>query len=226
MKNLLKILKPVSYLFFFISIVLLYAGFYYLYQNIGKTGVSERAVDGGITQMFSQKEVSPTPTPTLLISECGEACKQEIARLVSEATATLSGTTKEIVKEVGDSGAKTTYIPMGATFATTSTSWVDVSDSAVYIDVENDYGKDAKVSWEASLKVAHGNGKAFARLYDDTNKIAVDFSQVSTTDNVDFEQVTSTYLPFWRGRNLYKVQLKSLNSFEVTYSGGKIKVSY
>ena len=92
--------------------------------------------------------------------------------------------------------------------------------------LENDYGDGAKVSWEASLKVAHGNGKAFARLWDDTNKIAVDFSELTTTDNVDFEQVTSKYLPFWRGRNLYKVQIKSLNSFEVTYSGGRIKISY
>ena len=104
--------------------------------------------------------------------------------------------------------------------------WVDVTDSGVYIDLENDYGSGAKVSWETSLKVAHGNGKAYARLWDDTNKIAVDFSELSTEDNVDFTQVTSKYLPFWRGRNLYKVQIKSLNSFEVTCSGGKLKIVY
>ncbi|KKQ37362.1 MAG: hypothetical protein US53_C0020G0015, partial [Candidatus Woesebacteria bacterium GW2011_GWA1_37_7] len=125
-----------------------------------------------------------------------------------------------------DTSVKTTYIPMGSSTIVTSTDWVDVPDSGVYIDLERDYGKSAKVSWEASLKVAHGNGKAFARLYDDTNKIAVDYSEITTENNVNFKQLSSGNLPFWRGRNLYKVQLKSLNSFEITYGGGKIKVSY
>ena len=103
---------------------------------------------------------------------------------------------------------------------------MDIEAAEVYIDLENDYGKDAKVSWEASLKVAHSNGQAFARLYDDTNKIVVLESEISTTNNADFEQTSSSNLSFWKGRNLYKVQIKSLNSFEVTYSGGRIKISY
>ena len=48
----------------------------------------------------------------------------------------------------------------------------------------------------------------------------------NTENNSDFEKKISGSLPFWRGNNLYKVQIKSLNSFEVTYTGGKIKVVY
>jgi len=115
---------------------------------------------------------------------------------------------------------------MGTSFSTTSTSWTEIPDSGVYIDLLNDYGDKATVSWETSLKVAHGNGKSYARLYDNTNKIAVDFSELSTEKNANYQQVSSGNLPFWRGRNLYKVQIKSLNSFEITYSGGKIKIIY
>ena len=157
---------------------------------------------------------------------CDLVCEENIDEAISEAIATLSATKQEVVKYVQDTSVKTTYIPMGSSTIVTSTDWVDVPDSGVYIDLEKDYGKSAKVSWEASLKVAHGNGKAFARLYDDTNKIAVDYSEITTENNVNFKQLSSGNLPFWRGRNLYKVQLKSLNSFEITYGGGKIKVSY
>ncbi len=175
----------------------------------------------GFTSNFKSEQTTVENPNT-----CDLVCEENIDEAISEAIATLSATKQEVVKYVQDTSVKTTYIPMGSSTIVTSTDWVDVPDSGVYIDLERDYGKSAKVSWEASLKVAHGNGKAFARLYDDTNKIAVDYSEITTENNVNFKQLSSGNLPFWRGRNLYKVQLKSLNSFEITYGGGKIKVSY
>lgn len=208
-------------LFFLISIILLFSGFFYLYRE--QRGIASDIRDIQVPSIRMEPFVGGDLEDNNILQ------KDEIERLVAEAIATLSAQPSEKVVEkttVVTEPTGTTYIPMGATSTTTSTSWVDVDESAVYVDKENDYGKDATVSWEASLKVAHGNGQAFARLYDDTNKIAVDFSEISTTDNVDFMQVSSGNLPFWKGRNLYKVQIKSLNSFEVTYSGGKIKISY
>jgi hypothetical protein len=147
---------------------------------------------------------------------------------VDQSIATVSGKTSSqvtyITKE--ETSKKTSYITMGDTYSVTSTSWVDIPGSEVYIDLANDYGENATVTWSASLKVAHANGQAFARLYDATNKIAVDGSELTTTNNADYEQKFSGNLPLWRGKNLYKVQLKSLNSFEITYTSGKIKVSY
>lgn len=210
----------------FASLVLIFAALFYLFRKVDLLSSTLVAVQ-------SQNAFSVTPIlqnkldsgmPTIPIGErCDESCKSEINRLVSEATATLSATR---VVTTTASSPKTDYISMGTTYTTTSTDWVTIEDSATYIDLVNDYGKNAKVSWETSLKVAHGNGQAYARLYDDTNKIAVNFSELITVNNDQFKQVSSGNLPFWRGRNLYKVQIKSLNSFEVTYSGGKIKVSY
>jgi len=39
-------------------------------------------------------------------------------------------------------------------------------------------------------------------------------------------QVISGGLSFWAGNNLYRVQLKSLNGFEVTFGSGRIKIIY
>lgn len=157
--------------------------------------------------------------------------KSEVAALVSQILAEITPAPTITAKITTQSQptlkvTKTAYIPLGTTFTTTATDWVDVVDSGVYIDLEKEYGTSATVSWEIYLKVAHGNGQAFARLYDDTNKIAVDFSELLTTNNVASTLVSSKNLPFWKGRNLYKIQIKSLNSFEVTGSGAKIKVQY
>jgi hypothetical protein len=220
MQNLLKVLKPVFFSLLFLSILGLIGGFYFLYQRQNKI-LNEPGETNQALEIDDNSELN------LSLDTCGQRCRDEIAIAVSDALADISPTTETIIEKetIVSTSQGTDYISMGTSDTTTSTDWVDVEASAVYIDLENDYGADANVSWEASLKVAHGNGKAFARLYDDTNKIAVDFSELTTENNVEFTQKTTGNLPFWKGRNLYKVQIKSLNSFEVTYSGGKIKVS-
>jgi hypothetical protein len=220
MQNLLKVLKPVFFSLLFLSILGLIGGFYFLYQRQNKI-LNEPGETNQALEIDDNSELN------LSLDTCGQRCRDEIAIAVSDALADIPPTTETIIEKetIVSTSQGTDYISMGTSDTTTSTDWVDVEASAVYIDLENDYGADANVSWEASLKVAHGNGKAFARLYDDTNKIAVDFSELTTENNVEFTQKTTGNLPFWKGRNLYKVQIKSLNSFEVTYSGGKIKVS-
>lgn len=212
---------------FFASLVFIYLAIFYLFKKVESISNLLGVVQNQSTFLakFGLEKKSEPEKPVTLVSEgCGDLCKEEIRRQVSEATATLSAT--KVVTTTIASSPKTDYISMGTTYTTTSTGWVTIEDTATYVDLLNDYGKNAKVSWETSLKVAHGNGQAFARLWDDTNKIGVDFSELSTTNNSDYKVVSSGNLSFWRGRNLYKVQIKSLNSFEVTYSGGKIKVSY
>lgn len=227
MINLLAKLKPIFWLFLSLSIIGLFLGFFFLYTKVNDLTESVDALSPG--PEIEVQNVGETSEPAPLTQSCGEDCRKEIEKAVSEAIAAIPVTSERVVEKqtvVTEQQGGTTYIPLGTTGSTTTTDWADIVDSAVYVDVENDYGAGAKVSWEAFLKVAHGNGKVFARLYDDTNKIAVDFSELSTENNATFEQVGSPNLPMWRGRNLYKVQIKSLNSFEVTYSGGKLKVDY
>ena len=95
-----------------------------------------------------------------------------------------------------------------------------------YLDFNTDYGKSAYANWDASLKIKDGNGTAFARLYDVTNKIAVNGSEVNVTNSGNLSQTISGGLSFWAGNNLYRVQLKSLNGFEITFGGGRVKIIY
>jgi hypothetical protein len=162
----------------------------------------KRYVDGAIASVAAKLNIKPTFTPAPTSS------------VINTPNPTSVVQNKNI----------TSYIPMGTSFASFSTSWVDMPDSAVTFDLENDYSKNATVTWSVSLKVQHANGQAFARIWDDTNKIAVSGSEVSTQNNAEFIKVTSGNLAIWRGRNTYKVQIKSLNGFEVTASSASVKV--
>ena len=209
--------------FIIFSILILFSGFAFLYyqlKNIPKDASVESRLQESLLQDIQVEKVVEEVVGENYVTE------EKVDEKISQALSTISGETKTIIREVTPRLSKNiTYISLGDAYSTISTSWVDVPGSAVYINVEVDYGSSAKVSWEASIKVAHPNGKIFARLYDDTNKIAVDYSEIVSEEN-NYEQVSSGYLPFWKGRNLYKVQIKSLNSFEAFYTGGKIKIAY
>jgi len=171
------------------------------------------------TQIITKEVVSQVPAGDSLSEE-------EVRNIVNEIVSGIPKSSETVVeKYVTSPKTGTDYIPVGATFTTTATSWTDVPGGNVYIDLANDYSSSAYVTWQASLKVAHGNGQALARLYDATNNIAVSGSEISTTSG-DLTFVSSGSLPLWAGNNLYKVQVRSLNSFEVTYDSGKIKVVY
>ena len=220
MFNFLKKFDPIVHLFFLVAIIILFSLAIFMRGQI--TALNLRLAGGRQSPTVVRVSPEETAEPSVEISQ------QDILKTVSDIIATISATPQTIIERqvVIKTGGQTSFIGLGSTATTTSTDWDEVKDAQVYIDLEKDYGKDANVSWEASLKVAHGNGQVFARLYDDTNKIVVLGSELSTTNNVDFKQVSSGKLNLWAGRNLYKVQLKSLNSFEITYSGGRIKVSY
>lgn len=167
----------------------------------------------------------PTPIKEIVVSrsECDEGCKKIIEEEVKKAVAKISLPSPKAVETVILPQSQTEIISLDGTFTTTSTTWVDVPGTETTFDIGT-YGKSPTSTWQASLKVAHGNGQAFARIYDSTHGIAVTGSEISTTNNADFKNVLSGNLGLWAGNNTYKVQIKSLNSFEVTYTGGKIKI--
>ena len=208
-QNLDKYLK----IYLLLSVVFLSLSLFLLHKKVNK-----------IAELSGTNLASPIPK----IDSCGTTCKSEIQRAVSEAMATLSGkpqTTTKITTPV-PTGKKTSYISLSGPITTTSTAWVDASGVEVYVDLTNDYSKDATVFWEATLSVANGNGQAFARLFDVTHGIAVNGSEISLTNNATPTLVSSGNLSFWSGKNLYRVQLKSLNSFVVTFASGRIKIVY
>lgn len=161
----------------------------------------------------------PIPQVTS-IDTCGVKCQKFVEEKITEAVATLSARPAATVRQQG--GVRTSTIAVGSNFSTKNTDWTDIRGGEVTINPA-DYGSDLAVSWSGSLKVAHGNGRAFARLFDATNGIAVAASEISTT-SADFTQAAADGLSLWSGSNVYRVQVKSLNGFEITFDGGNIKI--
>ncbi len=206
----------------FTAIISLALTVYGLYTRVGRL---DRAVYAEAGQTGREVILNDTDI------DLEEMVTKEVARQISvlptsaPSTTTVVEKTTEVSAPSATKSVSTSFIPLNGTKVITNTQWETIEDSAVWIDLLNDYGSGAVVTWSTSLKVAHGNGQAYARIWDDTNKIAVDGSEISTKNNVNYETVVSGNLPLWKGKNLYKVQVKSLNGFEVTYSGGKMKVS-
>ena len=179
-----------------------------------------------------QGKITPTPSPLVpsgsSADTCGSVCQQTIDEKVSQAMSTVSG--KETIKEtkvVEKTSSKTSqpqviYIPLGGGGSTTNTTWTDVGNAEVYFDL-NDYPNFSEARFEGFIKVKNGNGKAFARLYDVTHSIGVQGSDIETTSE-NFTMVDSDPLAFWRGKNLYRVQIKSLNGYEASIDSGRIKI--
>lgn len=166
--------------------------------------------------------VTPLETPG-----CNADCQKAIDEKVAKAVATLSGTTRLVVG--GGSPAQKpqdSYITISGSGSTTNMNWANVSGTDFSFDVNNDFYPGAKFAWEGFLRIAGGNGTAYARIYDVTHGIGVNGSEISISSQADYAKANSANMNFWAGRNIYRVQIKSLNSFVVDYMGGKIRISY
>ncbi len=173
----------------------------------------------------------PTPTPTLLISEitppegCPEDCVSYIDQKINEAINSLptpAATKETIIQAQPTPSSKVAYITIGGSSSTNSTSWADISGTDFYFDL-SDYPTTTGVRWEISLRSFLGGNKVYARLYDVTNKRAVDFSELFT-DSGTSELKRSQDLSIWRGSNLYRVQAKSSTGTPAYLDSPRLKV--
>lgn len=162
---------------------------------------------------------------------CDAACQAQIARdlagKVPVATAGPTASPQTIIIQQNAAttqGQRTTYVPFSGPFSTTATDWTDVSIAQAYVDLKNNYSANAYVTFQASIHAGQG-GEVHARLYDATNNIAVNNSEIITA-STSSTLVSSGQLSLWNGNNLYKVQIKSLNSVNVTFDNGAVKIVY
>lgn len=194
--------------------ILLIAGFIFLNNKIANISFSGQ------------------PTTTQNIPQ-GGLTKSDVEGIVSQAISTLSGVPKTSVvttvptQTPTPTANKIAFIPLGSSGSTQNTSWTDVPNAQVWLNFSGEYGQLAKAWWDAFLRVDNANGTTYARLFDVTHGIAVNGSEISvsnTTNSTDVESAGN--LQFWSGRNLYRVQIKSLNSSTAFFDSGRIKISY
>lgn len=195
--------------------ILLIAGFIFLNNKISGINLPSQPAEG--TQNAFQAGLT----------------KSEVEGIISQAISTLSGVPKTSAVTTTPTSTpvptanKIAFIPLGGSGSTQSTSWTDVPNAQVWLNFSGEYGQLAKAWWDAFLRVDNANGTTYARLFDVTHGIAVNGSEISvsnTTTSTDVESAGN--LQFWSGRNLYRVQIKSLNSSTAFFDSGRIKISY
>lgn len=114
------------------------------------------------------------------------------------------------------------YIPIPGSGSTNQNDWTDVSGTDFYFD-PSEYPGTIEVRFEANIRLVNGNGAAWVRIHDVTHSITVINTEIQTSSQTT-ANVTSDLLNFWAGRNLYRIQAKSLTADTTVYEGGRIKV--
>ena len=69
----------------------------------------------------------------------------------------------------------------------------------------------------------NGSGLAFVRLYNETHGVGVQGSEVQTNQQKD-AAVVSGQVSFYQGKNLIKVQAKSLTADTAIFTSGRLKI--
>ena len=221
MKKVFFILASVLLVLIIANLVFLDIGFF------RKEKLSSQNISGSSQQAPVMLE-SPQEEKTA-DSSCSQVCQDLIDEKIKAAIDTLPEATTQVIdktttieKTTQASTQTISYIPVSGGFSSKDRDWVDVGSSSFYLDTA-DYPSLDKAYFIAVIKTEYGQGRVFARLYDVDHKIGVQGSEVSS-DNENFEMKESGTLSFWKGRNLYKVQVKSLNGYSAFFDSGRIKL--
>lgn len=118
---------------------------------------------------------------------------------------------------------KIAYVPLVSSGSVFSITWTDITPSEFYFDL-NDYPNAKEVRFEAFLQSSN-NDLVSARIYDQTNKRGVDFSELQTSTPT-FTRIQSSAIKIWRGNNKYTVQLKSVNGTGVQLREAKLIIIF
>lgn len=184
------------------------------------------------TKISPLSEVIPTNNP-LTVPEisgvCSASCKTYITEEISDAISNLSYPTQvpyptSQPASLSESFLKAVFIPIGSSGSTTETSWADISGTDFYFDLAN-YSNVNSVLWEVSLQSYLSSNPVYIRLYDVTNKRAVDGSELNTGSS-SYVYLRSGNLIIWRGENLYRIQAKSSGGNQVNFNSPKMKVTF
>lgn len=177
-------------------------------------------------------ETVPFEETKVATDSCGLLCQEtivqkigeELSRLPSPAgQSSVSPALPTKTPTPANGKPKVVYIPLAADGSISSATWTDIVPSEFYFDQTN-YPGVKEVRFEVNL-LSLNNDLAFVRLYDATNKRAVDFSDLQTTSST-FTRVESSPLVIWQGNNKYNLQLRSVNGTQAQLKDAKLKVLY
>ncbi len=154
---------------------------------------------------------------------CDAACISKIYASIENATkSALKAIPKNSNTIQNTSTVKEFFIPFGSGFSSAE-EWTDVPGMSATIDTNN-YKKIKTVFFEASLRIPTGNQKAYARLFNITDKHPVWFSEVSIEGGTP-TLVTSQPITLDEGNNVYQVQMKTSLKYQSFIDQARIKIT-
>jgi len=122
---------------------------------------------------------------------------------------------------VSCSAPKEVYIPLGKG-STTSLSWQELVGVEAVIDLAN-YPQLKSVIFEASMRIPTANGKAYAKLYNVTDKHDVWGSEVWAEGPSGY-RAEAKNLSLSSGRKVYRLMMKSTMGYEAILDSARLKI--
>lgn len=155
--------------------------------------------------------------------ECGKSCNEAIEQAVKKYITPAKSTSSSLTANTSTSGSvKEYFIPLGSG-VTSTTDWANVSGLESYIDTA--LYQNIKVAYfEISLRIPTGNQTVYARLYNQTDKHAVWFSDVSF-DGGTPKLLVSPTIKLDTGNKLYIVQIKTQLGYQVFIDQARVHIT-
>ncbi len=159
------------------------------------------------------------------VDQCGEDCRRYIDSKITlpKPSPTPTSTPRVVYQTAPKSKTRTvSYVTVPGSGSTVARDWTTLTGSEFYFNPA-DYPGLVAVYFEANMKLMTGSGMAYVRLYDSTHGIGVQGSDASTQVGAD-TVVESGNISFWQGKNLIKVQIKSLTTESAIYNSGRLRI--
>lgn len=139
---------------------------------------------------------------------CPLSCITKIQESTSSSTLVTPSPTKQTATPGSTaSTAKEFYLPLGSGTNATD-DWADVVGAKIYANSVS-YERIKNVVFEASVRVSNANQDVYVRLYNDTDKHPVWFSDLFFPSGTTSNFLVSQSITLDPGEKLYKVQMKT-----------------
>ncbi len=143
---------------------------------------------------------------TTTAAACPSACLAAISRIGGTSPAT----------------AKAYFVPLG-TGTNSTDDWTDVVGAGAAVDTAQ-YPRIKKVTFEATISVLTGNQVVSVRLFNQTDKHPVWFSEMSMS-TMGPTLLTSQAITLDKGNKLYQVQMKTQLKFPANLTQSRIHIT-
>lgn len=205
---------------------------FFKYFNQPTSPTTQRPLPAPVTSLFSA-----TPAASILPSTPPE--EDSLADQSAEARITTLETKLQVLQkrieqlEKGTAPTTTTQsapkspsyvLALGSSGGVTTQDWSGLSSLSVSVDPA-DFPGYKSFQLEVELQQFQGNGTAYARLYNNTDKLAV-FGSETSTSSFNYTWVSSQTFSLPSSKKTYILQLKTTTGYTASANNFRIKVNY